>query len=91
MHLVNPGPAGTGTFWRCLECPDGQIGHGGHEEEATSHTRYTGHSTEYGRLEWQLLYPMRTEAPLPAVRSEPSEQLPRRRPADHSGRGGFGV
>lgn len=62
MYLVNPGPRGTNGYWRCLICPAGLIGGKLNEDAASQHTEQTGHSTEYGRLEWQLLHGLRTDA-----------------------------
>lgn len=61
MYLVNPGPRGTSGYWRCLVCPDGLIGGKLNEDAATQHTEQTGHGTEYGQIEWQLLHGLRTE------------------------------
>lgn len=69
MFVINRGPQGTGSYWRCLDCPAGLIEHGDKSEEAADHTRQTGHQTEYGRFEWVVIYSMRTKVPLPAVRS----------------------
>lgn len=91
MYLVNPGPRGTSSYWRCLVCKAGGIGAKLPEDGATQHTEQTGHGTEYGRIEWQLLHGMRSE-----VEQDPPQsglgwpEGPPGQPA-RVGRGGFGV